>query len=507
MSGIPALDSIDDVLRLASGRDDRHVTAVAPPPGGLTRLTHATCATQARLLSEQLASLGIERGAVVGLIGPNCIEWLVAELAILSCGGVPCPLPGEMVDGGGLQPLMDRYGMRACLAVHMRHRHDASAKPLSGFPGIECIRGSVHRVSPPLWPETFALAVSSGTSGSFKCLQMSWAGIRHTMTLSARAWHLSNRDDILLFLPLYNMQQRTLSYLAMAAGCDLTIAQPQAAFRALATRPITIIVAPPAFYESACRQCDDGPGGLRRLFGASIRLMFVGSAPVSLRLIESYRTAGLPLFQVYGINEFGWIAFNLPEKENREAAGCLVEGVDVDRGCAPELVVRGSAPQSHAYYVDGVERARSVYVAPKTIATGDLGTVRDDGTVYLTGRRDNLIVTQAGHKIAPEWLEREIEGADARIQKAFVYVREGHDLLECALWTHERADESTSSALRHAVEAVTRGHAPHERVSVVTLRSGGELTSESGLLTKYGKPNRAAMLASLLSAGDGGSAV
>jgi len=93
MSGIPALESIDDVLRLASGRDDRHVTAVAPPPGALTRLTHAACATQARALSEQLASLGVDRGAVVGLIGPNCIEWLVAKLAILSRGGVPCPIP------------------------------------------------------------------------------------------------------------------------------------------------------------------------------------------------------------------------------------------------------------------------------------------------------------------------------------------------------------------------------------------------------------------------------
>jgi long-subunit acyl-CoA synthetase (AMP-forming) len=304
---------------------------------------------------------------------------------------------------------------------------------------------------------------------------------------------LGGTDNLLLFLPLANIQQRTLAYTALFYGCGLTITRPAGVFRALKQTAVTLVVAPPSFYETVQRQCR-GPIEPVRFLGPAMRLMLVGSAPVASTLVEYYQQAQLPLFEVYGMNEFGWIAFNLPGNSRVGSVGSLVEGVALVPQASGEIVVRGVAPQSLGYFIDGLADESRVYVAPNTIATGDLGRLGSDGRLYLSGRKNNTLILPAGTKVAPEALERRIEESDPRIVKAFVFLAAQAAVLSCTLWVPAELGQHDRDDVMESVRALNRQLPVPERVGPLVLRSATELTSEAGLLTENGKPNRQRML-------------
>ena len=55
--------------------------------------------------------------------------------------------------------------------------------------------------------------------------------------------------------------------------------------------------------------------------------------------------------------------------------------------------------------------------------TGDLGRFDEDGFLWVSGRKDNVIVTAAGRNISPEWVEEQLT-ADTRIKRCVVVEHE-----------------------------------------------------------------------------------
>ena len=140
--------------------------------------------------------------------------------------------------------------------------------------------------------------------------------------------------------------------------------------------------------------------------------------PDMIDLFESY---GITILQVYGMTECApVISTNVSWDIRKNSVGKLLPNCEakvVDK----ELWVRGSSVMQGYYHMP--EETKETLV-DGWLRTGDLGYVDEDGFVYLTGRKKNLIITKNGENVSPEELENKI-GEARLVQEILVREKEG----------------------------------------------------------------------------------
>uniref|UniRef100_A0A8R2D799 AMP-dependent synthetase/ligase domain-containing protein n=1 Tax=Acyrthosiphon pisum TaxID=7029 RepID=A0A8R2D799_ACYPI len=131
---------------------------------------------------------------------------------------------------------------------------------------------------------------------------------------------------------------------------------------------------------------------------APLRYVAVGGARVSQQLISTARSAGLPIFEGYGLSECGSVvALNHQHHEMAGSAGKPLEGVSLTFHDA-ELHVR--SPGNALGYLGEAPFTGS-------IATGDLAEQDTAGFIHIRGRRKNVQINAFGRNFSPEWVEAE----------------------------------------------------------------------------------------------------
>jgi long-subunit acyl-CoA synthetase (AMP-forming) len=486
--------------------------------GRPVQITFAQVAEEVGTLTAQLKSAGVGRGSVVGLAGPNNYRWLVADFALIQLGCVSICFPDEMVTELGYDRLGETYGLGVMLLT--------GPPPSPEVPGWCGVVGAPGPLAPggarPCrsgWPEdVYSLVFSSGTTGTPKCLKLSRAGVENTVEQSAKAWKVVREDNILITMPFSNIQQRWMAYAAVANGFTLSIVPPEMMFRALKQLNPTIILGPPAFFEvvekrflarslpyrAAAAVLDVLlrwlPPGLgvrlkRRTFrefhatyGARPRLLLVGSAPTRMAMLHVFRTLGLPLYQVYGMTEFGWISFNLPGQNRIGSVGRPLPGVRVEVGADGEVIVSGDRVQTAGYAFDSERFEKDVYLSATRVATGDTGSLGRGGYLFLAGRKKNVIITSAGLKLSPESVESQVEALGV-VSRAVVYPRDNRPGLVCLAFV-DGATDAARAAVLSAVAGLNTRLRPPERIAQVLVLPGGDLTARSGMVTANFKINR-----------------
>ena len=140
--------------------------------------------------------------------------------------------------------------------------------------------------------------------------------------------------------------------------------------------------------------------------------------PDMIDLFESY---GITILQGYGMTECApVISTNVSRDIRKNSVGKLLPNCEakvVDK----ELWVRGSSVMQGYYHMP--EETKETLV-DGWLRTGDLGYVDEDGFVYLTGRKKNLIITKNGENVSPEELENKI-GEARLVQENLVREKEG----------------------------------------------------------------------------------
>jgi acyl-coenzyme A synthetase/AMP-(fatty) acid ligase len=130
-----------------------------------------------------------------------------------------------------------------------------------------------------------------------------------------------------------------------------------------------------------------------------LRFMTSSTAPLSLdRQLEFERQYGIPIVQLAGGTETGFMAGNPPERRRRGSIGLPTLNMtvrildDAGRECGPEqegeMVVSGRQMAS-GYLVDA---DTIVPIPPEGHHTGDLARCDREGYVYITGRKKDIII-------------------------------------------------------------------------------------------------------------------
>ena len=146
---------------------------------------------------------------------------------------------------------------------------------------------------------------------------------------------------------------------------------------------------------------------VRAAFGGRLRQATSGAAPIATEILEFFFACGVPVVEGYGMTEtataatastidnyrFGSVGRPLPGQEVRiaEDGEVLLKGPNIFQG------YYRNDDASFGAIVDG------------WMHTGDLGRVDDDGFLYITGRKKDIIITAGGKNLTPANLENDLK--------------------------------------------------------------------------------------------------
>jgi long-chain acyl-CoA synthetase len=209
----------------------------------------------------------------------------------------------------------------------------------------------------------------------------------------------------------------------------------------------TVINGVPYFFQQVRRlllqqgRADD-PAALRDLLGGRICCCNSGGAPLPDCLYDFYRQRGVPLLQGYGLTEASpVVATSSPQQPLRGSVGQPLPGTDVRIASDGEILTRG--PHVMLGYWQDPPATQQV-LRDGWLHTGDLGRLDQEGFLWITGRKKELIVLSVGKNVAPAQLESLLT-SDPLIEQAMV-VGDGRSYLTALIVPHhERLDEELSS--------------------------------------------------------------
>jgi long-chain acyl-CoA synthetase len=144
---------------------------------------------------------------------------------------------------------------------------------------------------------------------------------------------------------------------------------------------------------------------VRGLFGKSIRECVTGAAPIAPEILRFFYACGVPVMEGYGMTETATSAtVNRPEGNEFRfgSVGRPMSGVDVKVAEDGEVLIKG--PNIFKGYYKN-EDATKETLEGGWLHTGDLGRLDEDGFLYITGRKKDIIITAGGKNITPANLE------------------------------------------------------------------------------------------------------
>jgi acyl-coenzyme A synthetase/AMP-(fatty) acid ligase len=380
------------------------------------RLTFGACRAQAERVAAGLFALGIGAGTAVTWQLPTRVEAVVLSLALARLGAVQnpiLPIYREREVGAVLGQTGARW-----LVVPGRFRgfdFDAMARTLRKAAGaaFEVLVADAAlpeddpgRLPPP--PSDGAavrwLYTTSGTTAEPKCARHSDSTLIAGGTGLAVALDGQPDDVGTISFPYTHIGGPDYLVMLLLRGMAAVLLEsfvPEHAVAVFRRHGVTLSGGSTAFYQAFLaeqRKQPDTP------ILPSLRLLAGGGAPKPPELFHQVRRElGVPIVHGFGMTECPMIASGTPadtdeqlaNTDGKPVAGCEVRVVD------GEIQVRG--PMLCHGYTDPALSAEA-FDADGFFRTGDLGHVRADGHVVLTGRSKELIIRK-GENISPREIE------------------------------------------------------------------------------------------------------
>ena len=458
--------------------------------GEVKEITYKKFTEDIKAMAEALISINAKRIAV---IGNNSYEWCVTYLGTETAGKIIVPLDKALTDIE-IEKLLKRSEVDVVVyekkyndaisnaindGVQIKHKiciDENSEKDIIKFEdviekGKKILKSNKRKYGKVTIDnkEMYIMLFTSGTTNEPKAVMLSQNNICSNISAIAKHVKLYKTDTLLSFLPIHHTFECTITFLygtysgATIAFCEglRHIADNLKEFQ------VSVFVAVPLVLETMYKKIQKGiaDSGKEKLinklkslsnfllnhhidarkflfkavlkqFDEYLRVVLYGAAPMNKETIEGYNALGIELIQGYGLTETSPVI--TAESDERKRPGSVgrplcnleVKIVGKDNEGVGEIAVKGPSVML-GYYANKV--ATKKVLKKGWFYTGDYGYVDKDGFVYVTGRKNDIIVLRNGKNIYPQELEFLINKINF-IDESLVYARERNitDTLLCA---------------------------------------------------------------------------
>lgn len=312
------------------------------------------------------------------------------------------------------------------------------------------------------------LLFTSGTTSKPKGVMLSQKNICSNVMAMARMSKMYPNDVLLSFLPLHHTFECTITFLygfysgVTVAFCDglKYIAKNLEEYK------ISVIVAVPLVLETMYKKIENEieksgksktvkvMGTIsnflykylhidirRKIFksvldqlGGNVRILYFGAAAMSKHVIDGYNTFGIASVQGYGLTETSPLIAAETDKNKKPGSvgrnpyNVQIKIVDEDdkeikekgKEHVGEIVAKG--PNVMIGYYEN-EKATKQVLKDGWFYTGDLGYFDEDGYLFITGRKKEVIVLKNGENVYPSDIEFLVNRL-SYVQESIIFPRE-----------------------------------------------------------------------------------
>jgi long-chain acyl-CoA synthetase len=419
--------SVVDFL-LQSAAESPETIALEPAGGEPVSLGQLALLT--RSLAAGLRKLGLRRGEGVGIMLPNVPYFPIAAYGAWMNGCVVVPFNVM------LTPRELRYQFEDSL-IRLLFTSEAllptvekALGEMTQPPVVVVIDGGRHLfigdlldnpdgVSPePVANDEHVLTqYTAGTQGRPKGVMLTAGNLEAQVDMIVDTLPVTRGERVLCVLPLFHSFALN-GLLHSALRCGVTVVmhprfELESCIRSLAQDNIHLFAGVPTMYKYLLHHPE-----AEQLTFPSLRYCITASSAMPLKVMEEFeRRFGVPIFDSYGLTETTVGASgNRPGAGGRKlgSVGLPYKGVEikaVDKGGDDlpvgqlgELAIRG--PQVMLGYLNMPESTAEVLVEG-WFYSGDIGYVDEDGFVYITDRKKDMII-KGGYNVSPREIEEVI---------------------------------------------------------------------------------------------------
>ncbi len=461
--------------------------------------TYAQVGNDIKAFATALLNQGLEHKKIV-VIGNNRYEWCVSYLAVTSGNMIIVPLDKALPDNEienlvtrseaevaifdkkyveVMKKLKKDTNVNLQMLICMDNIKDENIEKFSELlrKGEELLKNGDERYEKvEVNPEKMSIMLfTSGTTNVPKAVMLSQKNVCANLSDFASWVKLYPTDTLLSFLPIHHTFECTVTFLyGFYSGCTVAFCDGLKYIQKnLAEYKVSVFVAVPLVLETMYKKIqkairDQGKEklinrmikisngllkckiDLRKVIfkqildnlGGNIRLVLYGAAPMDKETIVGFNNFGIELVQGYGLTETSPVIAAESDKEKKPGAvGIALPSLNVkidnpDENGEGEILVKGPSVMM-GYYHNEEENKRAF--VDGWFKTGDYGYITEDGFIYVTGRKKDIIVLRNGKNVYPQEIENLINKIPY-VTESLVYQREKDktDTMLCAKIVYDK---------------------------------------------------------------------
>ncbi|HJC38004.1 MAG TPA: AMP-binding protein [Candidatus Mediterraneibacter faecigallinarum] len=437
-----------------------------------------------------LSSLG-EQGKHIAVIGATSYAWLVTYFGTVNSGSVIVPLDVNL-PAEDVCDLIDRSD--STVFVYDEVRKDVAAIAKERCPQLKTLismqqeehddhaysfwklleehRGSFDHTPEP--DQLCTIMFTSGTTGKSKGVMLTHRNVAENAT--CLDMKIPERTVILSVLPIhhaYCLSMDILKGISLGSVICINDSLMRVAKNIKLFKPEMILMVP-LMIETMARKLEEAsllPAKIvkSQVFGKQLHTICSGGAYLDPAYIDLFNKYDITILQGYGMTECApVISTTVSWNIRKEAVGQLIPNCEA-KTVDGELWVRGSSVMQ-GYYKMPEETAETL--EDGWLKTGDLGYADEDGFVYLTGRKKNLIITKNGENVSPEELENTLS---TNRLVGEVLVRENKGVIEAEIYPDQdyvkkKRIKDVREKLQEIIDEYNRTAAPQKKIYSLIVR-------------------------------------